>query len=111
MIKVENIPDYAENYEFIVAREVGCEYFFWGAWSDREKANEIALELGDASVFKTKDCIKPKDLPINSTEEQWSGFFEWLRINNDINSRGFHMTAIEHEILQYEKQYLEAMYS
>lgn len=49
---INNVPDYANDYRFIVARYVDGEYWFWGAWNDRNKANEVAIELGDASVFE-----------------------------------------------------------
>ena len=47
---VNNIPTYAINYDFIVARRVDDELWFWGAWNDRDKANEVALEIGGVVV-------------------------------------------------------------
>lgn len=43
---INNVPDYASEYKYIVARRVGEELWFWGAWNDYERANEVALEIG-----------------------------------------------------------------
>ena len=46
MIKINNLPAYADNYKFVVARRIDGELWFWGAWNDRNKANEAAREIG-----------------------------------------------------------------
>lgn len=43
---INNVPAYAEKYLFIVAREVEGEFWFWGAWNDEAKADEVAEEIG-----------------------------------------------------------------
>lgn len=48
---INNLPNYSENYAYIVAREVDGEYWFWGAYNDRNKANEIAENIG-GEVFE-----------------------------------------------------------
>lgn len=55
MMTVQNVPEYAKNYEYIVARHVDGEYWFWGAWNDRNKANTIAIELKNGVVFHVED--------------------------------------------------------
>lgn len=47
---VNNVPEYANHYEWWVANRVDGELWFWGAWSDRDRANEVALELGAVVV-------------------------------------------------------------
>ena len=34
MIKINNKPVYADDYEFIVAKKYNDEYWFWGAYSN-----------------------------------------------------------------------------
>lgn len=55
MMKVQNVPVYATKYEYIVARRVNGEFWFWGAWNDRNKANEVAIELKNGVVFHVED--------------------------------------------------------
>ena len=45
-IRINNKPSYANEYEFIVAREVDGEYWFYGAYADGFKADRIAMEIG-----------------------------------------------------------------
>lgn len=45
-IIIHNKPDYANDYEFVVARERDNEYWFWGAYEDGFKANKAASEIG-----------------------------------------------------------------
>lgn len=42
---INNLPAYANNYKYIVVREVDGELWFWGAWNDANKANEAALAI------------------------------------------------------------------
>ena len=43
---INNMPTYAKDYDYIVVRRVDGQYWFWGAWNDRNRANEVALEIG-----------------------------------------------------------------
>jgi hypothetical protein len=45
-IIIHNKPDYANDYEFVVARERDNEYWFWGAYEDGFKADKAASEIG-----------------------------------------------------------------
>lgn len=45
-IKVNNVPDYAKNYKYIVYREASDHSFwFWGAFSIVENAFLVAREI------------------------------------------------------------------
>ena len=46
---VYNTPNDTE--EFIVARLVENELYFWGSFEDKEKANEVAKKLENAVVL------------------------------------------------------------
>ncbi len=41
-----NAPDYANDYEFIVARQIDNDFWFWGAYTDGFKAEQVAIEIG-----------------------------------------------------------------
>ena len=47
---VKNIPDYAYDRAFIVARECGDELWFWGAFDDLAKAYEVAVMVGGVVI-------------------------------------------------------------
>lgn len=47
---IKNMPDYADNYEFIVARKVDGEYWFYGAYANVCEANKVAADI-DGVVF------------------------------------------------------------
>jgi len=47
IIKIENEPTYAKKYEFEVARKDRGMWWFWGAYSDADRADKIATELRD----------------------------------------------------------------
>ena len=54
MCVINNVPDYAKDYKWIVARFEDGEYWFWGAWNDESKALEIASNIENATVFENK---------------------------------------------------------
>ncbi len=43
--KINNKPAYADNYEFIVARKINGEYWFYGAYTNGFKADYVASEI------------------------------------------------------------------
>ncbi len=47
---INNLPNYANDYRYIVARRVDGELWFYGAWNDADKANEVALEIGGETI-------------------------------------------------------------
>lgn len=44
-IIIHNKPNYADNYEFVVARKCNNEYWFWGAYEDGFIADKAASEI------------------------------------------------------------------
>ena len=51
MIKVNNLPEYAKNYNWLVCRVVDGELWFWGAFKDHDKAFEVAMDVGGVVVL------------------------------------------------------------
>lgn len=49
-VEINNYPEYADNYNYVVAREVDGEYWFYGAY-DRLKADEVARQI-NGKVFR-----------------------------------------------------------
>lgn len=47
---INNLPAYANEYKYIVVRRVDGEFWFWGAWNDCNRANEVAIEIGGEVV-------------------------------------------------------------
>jgi hypothetical protein len=54
MYNLENVPEYANHYEFIVVRFVDGAYWFWGAYADGFKAEQVALEVDGVIVHNVK---------------------------------------------------------
>ena len=52
MLKIQNEPDYAKDFEFIVAREIDGEYWFYGAYANGWQADQVAYQIGGV-VFHT----------------------------------------------------------
>lgn len=42
---INNLPEYAKEYKYIVARRIDNELWFWGAWDNRNEANNVAIEI------------------------------------------------------------------
>ena len=42
---VRNLPEYAGNYPFWVVRHVDGEFWFWGAYSGKDRAKAVALDV------------------------------------------------------------------
>ena len=54
-MKINNLPDYAKNMEFIVVREVGNEYWFFGGYDrDAAKAYQVAEEVGGIVIHNVR---------------------------------------------------------
>ena len=45
-MKINNLPEYAKNHKYMVVIRVNREFWFYGAFDDRDRANEVALEIG-----------------------------------------------------------------
>ena len=47
---IKNLPNYANDYAYVVARKVDGEWWFWGAYNDHTDAANAAWEV-DGNVF------------------------------------------------------------
>ena len=47
---IKNLPGYANDYTYVVARKVDGEWWFWGAYNDFRAAGDAAWEI-DGDVF------------------------------------------------------------
>ena len=47
-------PDYAYKYEFIVARECGNRLWFYGAYKDGFKADQVASEINGVVIHNVQ---------------------------------------------------------
>ena len=54
-MKINNLPNYAKNMEFIVVREYDGEYWFWGGYDkDANRAYQAAEEIGGIVVHNVR---------------------------------------------------------
>ena len=53
-MKLVNVPENAKKYEFIVARECGDCLWFYGAYKDGFKADQVAYEIGGVVVHNVR---------------------------------------------------------
>lgn len=53
-VKVNNTPEYASAYKYAVARCCDGEMWFWGAWNDINKANQVAHNI-DGVVLENRN--------------------------------------------------------
>lgn len=51
MTKINNLPTYATEYRYIVARAIDGAFWFYGAYNDGEKAERAAIECG-GEIFR-----------------------------------------------------------
>ena len=49
-LNILNMPEYANDYEFVVVRKIDDYFWFWGAYADGFKAEQVALEIGDGLI-------------------------------------------------------------
>ena len=49
-----NAPEYADHYEFVVAREIDGDLWFWGAYADGFKADKVAYEIGGVVIHNMR---------------------------------------------------------
>jgi len=53
-IKINNMPEYANHYEFVVVRNVDDQLWFYGAYRDGFKADEVAHEISGLVVHNVR---------------------------------------------------------
>lgn len=51
-VKINNMPDYANESNYVVATLVDGELWFWGAYDDYDKAQEAVQETGDRLIVE-----------------------------------------------------------
>lgn len=59
-MKINNLPEYAKDCKYIVARFVDNEVWFWGAYEDLAKAYQSASEINGIVVLKGKESFMNK---------------------------------------------------
>lgn len=50
MMEIQNLPAYAAEYKYIVARWADGGLWFWGAYDDENSAKAAACEIGGVVV-------------------------------------------------------------
>ena len=53
-MKINNMPEYASHYEFMVVRDVNGELWFYGAYRNGFKAEQVALEIHGLIVHNVR---------------------------------------------------------
>ena len=51
MSTVKNLPEYANEYKYIVASQIDGDLWFRGAWNNMKKAISAAEEIGGKVVM------------------------------------------------------------
>ena len=51
MSTVKNLPEYANEYKYIVASQIDGDLLFWGAWNNMKKAIKAAEKIGGKVVM------------------------------------------------------------
>ena len=52
MTHINNLPDYAKDYDFIVVRFCDNEFWFWGAYETFNRAQNVADEINGIVVIR-----------------------------------------------------------
>ena len=50
-VKINNKPETADNYEYIVATLINHEYWYYGAYSDHERAVQAVEAIENGVIF------------------------------------------------------------
>ena len=59
-MKINNLPEYAKDCKYIVARIDGNDAWFWGAYEDSEKAYQSANEIKGILIVRNKEPFMNK---------------------------------------------------
>lgn len=51
MAVINNLPEYAKEYEWIVVTECDNEFWFWGAYHKASDAADVANQIDGIVVF------------------------------------------------------------
>lgn len=49
-VRIHNMPEYAAKRKYVVASFVSGKLWFYGAWDDQAKADEVAAEIENGIV-------------------------------------------------------------
>lgn len=49
-VHINNCPEYAKKYKYIIARNDAGSLWFYGAFDDKDDVDRIVNELGDGAV-------------------------------------------------------------
>lgn len=53
-VNINNCPEYAKKYKYIIARNDAGTLWFYGAFDDSDKVHRIAAEIGESAVIITR---------------------------------------------------------
>lgn len=53
-LKINNCPNYAFDYEFIVVRKIDEEFWFYGAYTNGFKADQIAYNINGEVIHNVR---------------------------------------------------------
>lgn len=79
---VHNVPEYADQYNYIVAKYIPviAELWFWGAWKDEQPALEAAKDIDGQVIYRNgyyNDHNIANDYPSEETDESLNeGMFD-----------------------------------
>lgn len=53
-LNILNMPEYANDYEFVVVRKIDDYFWFWGAYAEGYKAERIARDIDGLIVHNVR---------------------------------------------------------
>lgn len=53
-LTIKNLPEYANDYEFVVVRKIDDYFWFWGAYAEGYKAERIARDIDGLIVHNVR---------------------------------------------------------
>ena len=57
MNTVKNLPQYANEYQYIVASRIDGDLWFWGAWNDMKEAINAAEKIDGEVVINNEKVL------------------------------------------------------
>ena len=57
MNTVKNLPEYANEYQYIVASRIDGDLWFWGAWNDMKEAINAAEKIDGEVVINNEKVL------------------------------------------------------
>ena len=56
MTEIKNLPTYATDYKYIVAKEVDGDWWFYGAYNEGSRAERAAIEC-NGEIFRNRKFL------------------------------------------------------